>query len=69
MKGISLTDPIPPLQGLERVYMHFRIGRCPMLNVFCAYSAAVSVNALKGQTYFKSGHRPAGKPVYYFFKP
>jgi hypothetical protein len=48
--------------------MHIRIGRCPMLNVFCAYSAisfehdfstSGIMRALKGQAYFKAGQRPA----------
>ena len=78
MKGISLTDTVPPLQGLEGMYMNFRIGRCPMLKVLCAYSATGSERgyntsapgcALKGQVYFKAGHRPVCKPVYNFLSP
>ena len=66
MRGISLTDTITvtPLQGLKGILVHCRIGRCPMLIVFCAYSAADLLTniALKGQAYHTTGHRPAVEP-------
>jgi hypothetical protein len=69
MKGISLTDPIPPLQGLEGINVLYRIGRCPMLNVFCAYSATGLLRALKGQAYIKAGQRPAENPYMIYTSP
>jgi hypothetical protein len=115
MRGIFLIDIIPPLQGLKGIFNSFCIGRCPMLKVFCAYSAAnreytlneqpsfkteqpsvhrlcaniktikrnlfynigrlpvyafqTYINALKGQLYSKTGHRPVYEPLVHISKP